>query len=206
LFKTLSKYFGFDLSSIGTTGVYDEWEKVKSILDNDYNILNLSSLEITKKYNYYDPGNMCGILTRMGIKRRTHLEALNLAISNGNWNIPEDPRSWYKHGWYTTWNNKQVYYRSSLEKQVCDLLDLKKIDYDMESKRIKYLSTKDKLYHVSIPDFYLPKYNLILEAKGSYFYDEQDTLDRFKTYIDNGYDFRFYLEGQNIEEILNDLI
>jgi len=205
MFSTLSKYFGFNLDFVGSIQIYDEWDRIKSILNDDYNVLNLSSIQITEKYNYYDSGNMCGILTRIGIQRRTSSEMMVVAISKGRWKPPENHNSCYKHGWHLTWNNKKVYFRSSLEKQVCDFLDQKKIDYEVETKRIKYWSSVRKSFHIAIPDFYLSKYNLLLESKGLYFYNEQDVVDRFKAFIDCGYDFRFYLEGQNIEEILGDL-
>ena len=206
LFPTLSKYFGFDLNLVGSLKIYDEWDRIRCMLYDDYNTLNLSSIEIAKKYNYYDAANMCGVLTRLGIQKRTIGDSLSLAFSEGRLNIFQPNYQCYKHGWHTSWDNKQVYFRSSLEKIICEYLDTKHIAYEVETKRIRYWSSIKNSFHISIPDFYLPKYNLLVEAKGSYFYNEQDINDRKKSYIENGYDFRLYLENQKVEDVLGDLI
>ena len=40
------------------------------------------------------------------------------------------------------------------------------------------------------PDFYLPDYNLLIEIKNKYFYNEQNLIDRYQTSIKNlGIDF-----------------
>ena len=98
LFPTLSKYFGFNMNLVGSIKIYDEWDRIRSILDNDYNVLNLSSIAIAKKYNYYDCGNMCGILTRLGITRRNHSDSLNLAFIEGRASLTKPRHIHYKHG------------------------------------------------------------------------------------------------------------
>lgn len=205
LFPTLSKYFNFNTNLIGSVDIYVEWDRIKSIIDNDYNILNLSSIEIAKKYNYYDAANMCGILTRLGIVRRNHSQSNILAISESRIKLPVFGTC-YKHGWHTTWDNKQVYFRSNLEKIICEYLDDKHIIYEVETKRIKYWSSIKNSFHISIPDFYIPKYNLLVEVKGLYFYNEIDINDRKKSYLENGYQFRLYLENQKVIDVLGDLI
>ena len=93
-----------------------------------------------------------------------------------------------------------------MEKIICDYLDINCILYEVETKRIKYWSTIKNSYHISIPDFYLPAYNLLVEAKGMYFYNQKDIDDRKNAYIKNGYQFKLYLENQKIEDVLGDLI
>ena len=48
----------------------------------------------------------------------------------------------YECGWHTTWDNTEVYLRSSYELEYAQELDSKQINYEVESLRIKYFDTK----------------------------------------------------------------
>lgn len=93
----------------------------------------------------------------------------------------------YKCGWHITWNNKEVYLRSSFELDYAKELNEKQIDYEVEFKHIKYWDSQKQEYRCAIPDFYIPSENLIIEIKSSYTLDEQNMKDKFKAYKDLGY-------------------
>jgi hypothetical protein len=100
----------------------------------------------------------------------------------------------YKHGWHTTWDGKQVFYRSSYELDFCDELDNKKIPYTMEKLRILYWDSQLNKQRVAIPDFYLSDTNEIVEVKSDYTLDKQNMLDKKKAYLEHGYKFKLILE------------
>ena len=53
---------------------------------------------------------------------------------------------------------------------------------------IKYsIFGKNKIY---FPDFYIPKYNQIIEIKGYWTYNRQNMLDKFLSYKNNGYNYK----------------
>ena len=88
---------------------------------------------------------------------------------------------------HITWNNKNVLLRSSYELDFAKELDEKRIDYDVEFKRIKYWDTQKQKYRFAIPDFYIPSTNTIVEIKSSWTIDIQNIKDRFKRYQELGY-------------------
>lgn len=47
----------------------------------------------------------------------------------------------YKCGWHTTWDNKEVYLRSSYEKEFALQLDNKQVPYTVEGLRLTYYDT-----------------------------------------------------------------
>ena len=75
LFKTLS-IFGFDLNSIGTNKIFNEYEKTKKIIE-DFYIKNGASDNILKEtFNYISGGaNFHKILKSLGIKTRNFSES-----------------------------------------------------------------------------------------------------------------------------------
>lgn len=100
----------------------------------------------------------------------------------------------YKHGWHKTWNNKQIYYRSSYELRYAKYLDNKKILYEVESKRILYFDSNKNIFRIAIPDFYLPQTNTIVEIKSEYTYDKDNMDDRFSEYEKQGYKVKLFLD------------
>jgi hypothetical protein len=61
----------------------------------------------------------------------------------------------------------KVILRSSWEAEVAKLLDNLDLKWEYEPFYVKYFNTEKKLMSNTLPDFYLPKYNLIIEVKGA---------------------------------------
>ena len=133
----------------------------------------------------------------MGIPVRSNSESVRLSILNGNRDLPNCHK--HKSGWHTSWNGKEVYLRSSYEKNYAEYLDKQHIDYDVECFRIKYYDTQQDRYRCAIPDFYLPKTNTIVEIKSSWTLDEQNMKDKFVSYIEQGYNCMCICDGVQIE-------
>jgi len=71
-----------------------------------------------------------------------------------------------KRIWYNSKFNGKIYFRSGWESEVAKFLDLNNISWSYEPFPIPYIDNSGNA-HVTIPDFYLPKYNLIIEVKSS---------------------------------------
>ena len=69
----------------------------------------------------------------------------------------------------------------------------------MESKRFWYWDSQEQKQRVAIPDFYIPEQNLIVEIKSNYTYDEQNMIDRVKSFKDHGYKFKLMLNKKEID-------
>lgn len=69
-------------------------------------------------------------------------------------------------------------------------MDECKIDYEVESLKIKYFDTQKEKIRVAIPDFYIPSLNMIVEIKSEWTYDEQNMKDKVKAYKELGYNFK----------------
>lgn len=72
-------------------------------------------------------------------------------------------------------NGNQYLFKSKAEIYVAKYLYDNNIEFTYESLRIVYYR-QDNTKHLYIPDFYLPKYNLIIEVKGKYYMTEYDIL------------------------------
>lgn len=189
-FKNLIKYFGFDKRKYGTIEVENEFNRIRELLYDLYWDKNLSSTQLAKLFNYKScPTN---------ITQKFFKQYLNIPIKSCKYatkenyfenrlTISESKNSCYKHGWHTTWNNKEVYYRSQNELDYAIELDNKQIDYEMEFLHIKYYDTQLNEYRCAIPDFYIPSRNEIVEIKSVYTLDIQNMKDKFKSYKELGY-------------------
>lgn len=196
--RTLIKYFTFDEHKLKTQYVEQEYERVKSLLYYIYHDEKKSFSEISKIFGYQgNPGNLTKVFRKLGIPVRSNSESVRLSILNGNRDLPNCHR--HKSGWHTSWNGKEVYLRSSYEKNYAEYLDKQHIDYDVECFRIKYYDTQQDRYRCAIPDFYLPKTNTIVEIKSSWTLDEQNMKDKFVSYIEQGYDCMCICDGVQIE-------
>lgn len=199
--NSLIKYFGFDKSKLGKSLeiVQNEFNRVRNQLYDLYWNQNLSGRDIMKIYNYPNLYNLTGKIFRyLDIPRRTYKDASLNAYINGKMPIIEINNT-YKSQWHTTWNNKEVYLRSSYELDYAKELDIQKVDYEVESLKIKYLNSKDNKYHCAIPDFYIPATNTIIEVKSNYTLDKQEMKDKFKAYRQNGYNCILLLEHKEID-------
>lgn len=197
LIPSLIKYFGFKKETVGTAKVYEEFERIRNLIIEDYIDNELSLLDLIKKYNHNNIRNFSKILNSLEIKRRNLSQASILAFKNLKSSPGINQR--YKHGWHTTWNNKKVFYRSSHELEYCEYLDNNKIDYEVESLRILYWDSKTKVQRIAIPDFYLPDSNMIVEVKSTYTLNLQNMKDKKMSYDKHGYNFKMILEGQETE-------
>lgn len=179
-------------------GVFEKGKKLKELNKKTLAILfelyfnkGYSKLDLKREYNLRE-NTIYDFFKKNNIKLRTLSESTKLAYLNGKLKpITNYP---YKHGWHTTWEGKQVYYRSSTELKYAKFLDMKKVPYEMEIKKFLYYDTQKKEYKISIPDFYLPLENKLVEIKGEYFYDEQNIKDRKKVYLEQGYNFELILD------------
>lgn len=62
------------------------------------------------------------------------------------------------------------------------ILDDKKIDYDVETLRIKYYDIQKKKIRIAIPDIYIKETNEIIEIKSKWTLDEINMKDKIKAY------------------------
>lgn len=197
VFKSLEK-FGFDLSTIGSEKVYEEYFRIKKILTNIYCNRKISDNELKQNWNYTSGvANFHKLLHSLDIITLSIKDARKIDFELGRINIPTTPNQ-YKGIWYTSWNNKEVYLRSSYELDYAKELDKNHIDYDCECLRIKYLNTQDNEYHCAIPDFYLKDTNTIVEIKSSWTLDIQNMKDKFKAYKELGYNCKLILDHKEV--------
>jgi hypothetical protein len=191
-FPKLSKYFGFDMSKVGTKEVYSEYDKTINLLQEDYYKNNMSSIAIAEKYGYKYKNDLNTFLGKL-FKIRGLSSASLVALETQRQKINTAPTK-YRQGYHTSWNGKTFYYRSSYELEFANQLDETKVDYDVESLRIRYFDSQKKRERLSIPDFYIKDTNTIVEIKSTYTYDEQNMKDRCKAYKDHGYNFKLFLQ------------
>ena len=197
-FKSLIKYFGFDKNKLGTNEVEKEFNRIRTLLYNEYWVENHSSSEICKKYNYPNAGNLTAkVFKYLNIISKTNYEANHENYLLGR--IKPNVSPIYKQQWYTTWNNKEVYLHSSYELDYAKELDKQKVNYEVENLRIKYFDSQKQEYRCAIPDFYIPSENLIVEIKSEYTLDKQNMMDKKKAYLDLGYNFKLICDHKELE-------
>jgi len=158
-------------------------QKSLNMLRDEYNI-QTNTLHFFFKKNGVDLKSLT----------ESQIESIELGRNNPNYSSPR-----YKHGWYTTWDNRKVYLRSSYEFKYAELLDSYRIKYFVENKRIRYYDTIEKRERISIVDFYLPETNTLSEVKSSYTLDLQNMKDRVKAYKKEGYNFKLILDNKEKE-------
>ncbi len=185
---------GFDFDN---PNIKEEYRKLQQLLSHEYLIQCKSMPDIMKEYDIPSSKTLFDLFKVLNIQARTFSEAVKLTVVNGKWNCPS--AGGFKHGWHISWEGIPVYYRSSYELNYCKSLDSQKISYTMEPMRIQYYCTQSESYRIAIPDFLLPEQNLIIEIKGTYWYDEQQMKDKMKAYAALGYKFKLVLEGEEVE-------
>lgn len=196
--NTLIKYFGFNKEKLGTLEVEIEFNRIKQNFEYLYNFKNFSLNEIGKIYDYKFPNNLSKIFNYLNIKKRTRVEVSKNAVLTGRLSFREIHNQ-YKSGWHTTWNGKEVFLRSSYEFDYAKELDENKIDYEVETLRIKYFDIKRNEYRCAIPDFYIPGENLIVEIKSDWTLDIQNMKDKIKAYNELGYKVKVICEHKEIQ-------
>lgn len=162
----------------------------------------LSDLYFDKRYSKYmiyeeygiNTNTLYNYFSKNGISLRSITESLVNAYKEERINLNNNIKTYSKSEWHKTWNNKNVFLRSSYEKDFANYLDSQKIDYEVENLRIEYYNTKTEQYRIAIPDFYLPDTNTIVEIKSDYTLDEVNMRDKQKSYIDKGYKFKLMVD------------
>ncbi len=200
--RIMIKYFGFDEKKIGTKLIIEEYENVILNLNKEYWENKYSLNDICIKYNYpYGPSNLWNILKGFNFNFRNLSKSQINAILTGKSVRSTIALFPYKQGWHITWDNKNVFLRSSYEFDYAKELDNEKISYEVEYFRILYWDSKTKTHRVAIPDFYLIDINIIVEIKSTYTYDEQNMKDKFIEYKKLGYNCKLLLEHEFVEII-----
>jgi hypothetical protein len=97
-----------------------------------------------------------------------------------------------------------IFYRGSYELDFIKYCESNKIDIEKPDS-IEYNMYENKHYY--FPDFYLPKYNLIVEVKSSYYYklNESKNILKKEASLNKGYNFLFLIDKDytELEKIIN---
>lgn len=194
LLGTLKDYFGFNIDTIGSLQVIKEFDRIKCKIHDYYSTNSLK--QICDLIDYHSgPSNLWNILRIFNIEYRSISEANRKLILDGY--SPAIRKNYpYKFGWHTTWEGKNIFYRSSYELEYAKQLDEQKIKYELETLRIEYWDSCKCKHRIAIPDFYLPETNEIVEIKSSWTLNEQNMKDRFKKFKDLGYTYKMILNKQ----------
>lgn len=168
--------------------LYFELELSKVDLQHDYNLDTNSIFRFAKSNN---------------IKLRTVKDGLKLAILNGKGSIVNPYNSnHYRNGHYTGHTGQVMYLKSGYEFIVAEELDKLKTYYEYEKIRIPYIYNGEQ--HTYVSDFYIPKYNLILEPKSDYFFKQRKDkyYQQYLSTLNSGYELH-YLFDKDIKKIKN---
>ena len=198
---------GFDLSSIGTNRVFEEYEKLKDNLYDLYYNKKLSCKDIIQQYGIANDRNMDSLFNLCGIKRRNLSEARYNALKTNKSIMPQPNndgeiirRMNFRHGWHTSWEGNEIYYRSSYELDYMKALDEAKVSYQGENYlKFEYYDTQMQKMRIALPDFYLPESNTIVEIKSCFTYNPQNMIDKVKAYKEAGYNFKLILDHKETD-------
>jgi hypothetical protein len=170
-------------------------EKAVNLLKEEYFVNKLSLIAIREKYGVQF-NTIHFFLNKNGIKLRAQSESQLISYAEGRNNIRTS--TVYKHGWHTTWNDKKVFLRSSYEFDYAKELDDHHIDYEVETKQIRYFDSEKKKNRIAIPDFYLVDLNMIVEIKSLYTLNIQNMKDKFTRYRELGFRTKLILDFKEI--------
>jgi hypothetical protein len=81
----------------------------------------------------------------------------------------------------------KYFLRSGWENSMAEFLDKHQLYWEYESLRIPYWDTERNLTATTIPDFYIPKLNLIIEVKSDAKFEASQTIDKINSIKSNGY-------------------
>ena len=192
---------GFDVSKIGTKDVFNEYNKLKDKIENLYFNEEKSTLDLMKMFNIPSTLTMHLLFKFLGLKRRELTKSQFLSYKNGKQPIKAfSDKIHYKHGFHTSWEGKELFYRSSYELDYMKALDEAQVSYEGENYlRFEYYDTQMQKMRIAVPDFYLPESNTIVEIKSNYTYDPQNMIDKVKAYKEAGYNFKLILEHKETD-------
>ena len=195
LFKRKSK----NLERLGFNYTLDsksEFLKIQKLLYQEYHIKCESMITIMKKYEIPSSKTMDTLFKLFDIESRSLSSAQTNALAVGRSDIHENFKFTSKQQWHKTWDEKDVFLRSSHELAFAKQLDEKKIKYDTECMRILYFDSSQEKFRVAIPDFYLPETNTIVEIKSEYWLDLSNMKDKSDEYKKLGFNFQLIVDGK----------
>ena len=114
--------FGLDESKIGTTEIFEEINRIKTILLNLYVGSELSTIDIASLFNC-KVHNVTDAFKSLNINLRNSSDSIYLAIKHDRFNLPSNVFL-YKDEWHKTWDDNIVYLRSSYETDFANILEL----------------------------------------------------------------------------------
>lgn len=82
---------------------------------------------------------------------------------------------------------KDLILRSEWERIMADFLDRNGFVWEYETKRIPYFDSERKIEAVTIPDFYIPSLNLIIEVKSNGEFNSQKTREKLNGIRERGF-------------------
>lgn len=198
-FHSLIKYFGYNENLLGTEYAIEEFYRIRQIIYDLYWKENYSGIMIAQKFNYPSPCNITGKIFRyLDIPRRNFSDCAFISIYEHDRKLSNKHLN-YKESWHLTWDNKEVYLRSSFEEDYAKELDSNKILYEVEFLRIKYFDSQKQEYRCALPDFYLVESNTIVEIKSDWTLDIQNMKDKFKAYKELGYNTKLILNHEETD-------
>lgn len=190
----LSAFYKFNINTttIGTTAIYDEYDKIINMLRKEYYDNEKTLVEIGLEHNI-NHQTLSFLFKKWKIFTRNNSESQFNALKHGKRVMHEVRSNIYKTGWHTTWNSKIFYYRSSYELDYYKKLDAERVIYEVENLRIIYFDTKLKRRRISIPDINIPHNNEIIEIKSPWTLDKLNMQDKIKAYKKLGYNVRIII-------------
>lgn len=194
MLKLFKKYCNLEI------GTYDEvLNQYFFLKDSFQNMINdgYSPDDICKNVFHTEIKGGKTILKYLQVKTKSLSEAVINAYLNGKMN--QNTVNQYKASWHTTWDNKEVFLRSSYESDYANKLDEQKVLYEVEHLHIKYFDSQRNDYYCATPDFYLPETNTIVEIKSTWTLDIQQMKDKVKAYKDLGYNFKLVLNHEEVD-------
>lgn len=94
---------------------------------------------------------------------------------------------WGKRYKYRSLQNGEIRLRSKWERDTAKFLDKYGINWKYESLAIPYYDKENNLFRNTIPDFYIPDFNLFIEIKGNGEFKSQNTQNKLKGIRRYGY-------------------
>ena len=183
-----------NLQKLGFNFENSNWEeeffRIRNLLYKMYYEEEQSILMIQKYFGFCFTRTVTDMLKLFGFfKIRNFSEGIRLSFKKGR-NTPIKKHSdIYNHGWIST-PYGEFYYRSNYELSLINFLVNHKIEFTCNKEYLSYISSEDKGEHTAYPDFYLPKYNVLIETKNRHNFKEQNLIDRYETGIKpKGIDF-----------------
>ena len=184
---------GFDFSG----NLETEFLKIQSMLYTEYHIKCESMLTLMKKFSIPSSRTMDIIFKLFDIESRNCSSRTKVAIDKNRWKLHDAIT--FKTIYHTSWTGEIFCLRSSHEEEYAKILDDKKISYKVEPFRIKYFDEKEKRFRISVPDFYLPENNTIVEVKSTYWLDLEQMKNKKEAYLKLGYKLNLFLDHKLLE-------